>query len=97
LLRQWYYMSSLKFFIWNFVTGNKFSTNWATIRNEQEYNLPFRCRRSLREHSRGTGQSSTLVMSPEYYGRIFRKNPGWIWTKSSQNGFLKQSGPRNQR
>jgi hypothetical protein len=27
LLRQWYYMSSLKFFIWNFVTGNKFSTN----------------------------------------------------------------------
>jgi hypothetical protein len=96
LLRQGYSMFSLKFFIWNFVTEDGSTINWASIRNEHEYNLLFRCRSSPREHNGGTWHGSTLVTSPGYYGRIFRKDVGWVWTRSSQNGFAKGRGPRNE-
>jgi hypothetical protein len=92
LLRQWYSISSFKFFIWNFVTGDESPRNWATILNKPDSNFLFRYPPSLRGYSGGTGRSSTLVMSPGYHGRIFRKDFGWVWTMSSQNGFVKWSG-----
>jgi hypothetical protein len=96
LLHQWHSMSSLKFFSWNFATGDVSSINWAKIENEQEYNLLFRCRPSLRGHTGGTGRNSTLAMSSGYSGKNFRKDAGWVWTRSFQNGFVKRSRLRNQ-
>jgi hypothetical protein len=69
-----YSMSSLKFFMWNCVTRDRAPTNRAMMRSAQEYNLLFRGRPSLRGPSAGTGRSSTLLMSPGYYGRISRKD-----------------------
>jgi hypothetical protein len=73
LLRQRYSISSLKFFIWNFVTGDESPTNSVTTRDKQEYNLLFRCRPSLRMPSGANGQSSPLAMSPGYSAEFFER------------------------
>jgi hypothetical protein len=89
---QPYSISSLKFFIWNFVIGGKSSTNWATSRKEQEYNLLLCCRPSLKGHNGGAGRIYPLVMRPGDYGNISRKDIGWVWTRGSQTGSSKYLG-----